>query len=165
MNHLTIDAPVVVLSACVGLAAGLYAPRAAQRTANEAGAVGERRAAHASGWLVAILGATFGSLVGARFGLSARLPAYLYLAAIAPALGAADATAHRLPNRVLLPAYPIAAVLLAFAAWQLGDASPLWRALAAGTLLFTVFLAVALVAAPGSLGFGDVLTELAKVRL
>ncbi|WP_194896880.1 prepilin peptidase [Catenulispora pinisilvae] len=105
--------------------------------------------------LAAILGAGFGALVGARFGLSACLPAYLYLAALAPPLAVADATTRRLPNRILLPAYPIGAALLAFAAWRVGETSALWRAVTAGTVLYVVFLAVAL-AAPGALGFGDV---------
>jgi leader peptidase (prepilin peptidase) / N-methyltransferase len=156
MSHLTASAPAVALGACIGLGASLYAPRVARCTAREAGPDGARQALPAFGLLAAILSAGFGALDGARFGLSASLPAYLYLAALAPLLGVADATAKRLPNRVLLPAYPIAAALLAFAAWQAGETSALWRAVAAGTVLYALFLAVALAAASGSLGFGDV---------
>ncbi|WP_194920156.1 prepilin peptidase [Catenulispora rubra] len=157
MSHLTTSTPAIALGTCIGLAAGLYGPRAARRSAGRSGPGGARPAAPAAfDWLVPILGAGFGALVGARFGVSARLPAYLYLAALAPVLGAADAATKRLPNRVLLPAYPIVMVLLAFAAWRAGETSALWRAVAAGTALYGLFLVVALVVAPGSLGFGDV---------
>ena len=158
MTHWTADTSAVALGAVVGIAAGLCTPQAV-RLALAGGGVGTRQGRSFPPVAVALivtLAAVTGALIGARFGLRACLPAYLLLAAIAPVLGAVDAAAHRLPNRVLLPAYPLAAVLLALAAWRAYDASALWRALAAGMLLFAVFLAVALVAAPGSLGFGDV---------
>ena len=158
MSHLTADAPAIALGAGVGLAAGTYTPWAVRRAQRDAAERDRPDLAYAStpGWLIAILAAAFGSLVGARFGLTAGLPAYLYLAAIAPTLAAVDAAVHRLPDRVLLPAYPVGMVLLAFAAWRMDDGGPLWRALLAGALLFVLFLAVALVAPTGSLGFGDV---------
>jgi leader peptidase (prepilin peptidase)/N-methyltransferase len=47
--------------------------------------------------------------------------------------------------------------LLALAARQPGHAyAPLWRALAAAAVLYAAFLALALAAPPGSLGWGDV---------
>jgi leader peptidase (prepilin peptidase)/N-methyltransferase len=75
------------------------------------------------------------------------------LAAALP-LAAIDAATRTLPDRLLLPAIPACAALLALAAAHAGDYSPLWRALAAAALLFLAFTALAL-AAPGQLGFGD----------
>ena len=49
-----------------------------------------------------------------RFGLAWELPAYLYLAAIAVALALIDIDVHRLPNAIVLPSYPVMAVLLVF---------------------------------------------------
>jgi leader peptidase (prepilin peptidase) / N-methyltransferase len=155
MSHLSVDVPAIALGAVIGAAAGLYARRAMSRTADHV--KGDQIPARSiPGWLLAVIGGVAAALIGARFGLQARLPAYLYLAAIAPALGAVDAATRRLPNRILLPAYPVAAVLLGYAAWRDGDAAALWRGILAGALLFAVFLAVALAAPPGSLGFGDV---------
>jgi leader peptidase (prepilin peptidase)/N-methyltransferase len=51
--------------------------------------------------------------VAARFGLSWELPAYLYLAAIAVALAAIDLDVMRLPDKIVLPSYGVAVVLLA----------------------------------------------------
>lgn len=157
MSHLTGEAPAVLLGAAVGTASGLYARRALDRTIGKNRRDGNELTAArpAPSWLLGIVGAVFGAAIGARFGTRADLPAFLYLAAIAPVLGAIDAATRRLPDRVLLPAYPLTVVLLGFAAWRNGDAGALWRALLAAALLFAVFLAVALVA-PGSLGFGDV---------
>lgn len=158
MSHLTTDAQAIALGAAVGTGAGLWAPRAvhiAFANGPDPGRRGKRlpRAAVA---LIVALAATTGALIGARFGLEAPLPAYLYLVAIAPVLGAVDAATRTLPNRIVLPAYPLAVALLGFAAWRIGDAGALWRALAGGVLLYVIFLAVALVATPGSLGWGDV---------
>ena len=161
MSHLTSNATAIGLGASVGVAAGLYARRSLRKIA--AHGLSGHASPLASAWLLAVIGGVFGALIGARFGMQARLPAYLYLAAIAPALGALDATTCTLPNRILLPTYPTAVVLLGFAAWRDGDAAALWHGILAGIVLYVVFLAVAM-AAPGSMGFGDVLTELAKVR-
>ena len=158
MSHLTTDASAIALGAGIGLGAGLWAPRAVRiafANGPDRGRPGKQlpRAAVA---LIVALAAASGALIGARFGLGACLPAYLYLAAIAPLLGTVDAATRTLPNRIVLPAYPLAVMLLGFAAWRIGDAGALWRALAGGMLLYATFLAVALVAPPGSLGFGDV---------
>lgn len=155
MSHLTLNAPAIVLGAGVGVAAGLYAHRTLRQAAPE-GDGDQGTAVRLPGWLLALIGGVSGALIGARFGMQARLPAYLYLVAIAPALGAVDATTRKLPNQILLPAYPASASLLGFAAWRVGDATTLWRSILAGTLLYVVFLTVALVAPRGSLGWGDV---------
>ncbi|RZU31477.1 prepilin peptidase [Blastococcus saxobsidens] len=78
-----------------------------------------------------------------------------WVAAAAVVLGAVDLTAHRLPDRVLLPA------AAAFTAALLADAAVLgtWGALArgalAGGLLYLVAAAAAAVS-PAALGYGDV---------
>ena len=79
------------------------------------------------------------------------LAAYLTFAAAAVALALIDVDVHRLPNAIVLPAYPILAVLLALNA----EAGNLLRAGLGAALLFALFLLIA-VAAPGAMGFGDV---------
>jgi leader peptidase (prepilin peptidase) / N-methyltransferase len=158
MSHLTTDAPAIAVGAVAGVAGGLYAPRAVQLAITDSpdgGSPADGLPPVAVALIVAFA-AVAGALIGARFGLEARLPAYLYLAAITPALAAVDATTRTLPNRVVLPSYPLTVALLAFGAWRADDAGALWRALAGGVLLYAIFLAVALLAPPGSLGWGDV---------
>lgn len=83
------------------------------------------------------------------------LPALLYFTAIGVALSAIDLDTRRLPNAVVLPSYPVIAVLLtASAAWQ-GDFWPLLRAGLGGLALFAFFCVLA-VARPAGMGFGDV---------
>jgi leader peptidase (prepilin peptidase) / N-methyltransferase len=92
------------------------------------------------------------ALVGWRFaGEPLLLAAYLAFAAIAVALALIDLDVHRLPNALVLPSYPVLAVLLAIGAGGHG----LLRAAVGAALLFGFFFAVA-VAAPGGIGFGDV---------
>ena len=89
---------------------------------------------------------------GARFADEPRLlPAYLLFVALGIALALIDLDVRRLPNVLVLPAYPVLAALLATA----GDGPALLRAAVAAAALFAIFFLIALVA-PGSLGFGDV---------
>ena len=67
------------------------------------------------------------------------------------ALALIDLDVHRLPNAIVLPAYPIFAVLLGLGA----NKDNLLRAGLGGASLFLFFLFVALTA-PGAMGFGDV---------
>ena len=99
----------------------------------------------------AATGLLFG-LAGWRFAAEPLLlAAYLCFAAIAVALALIDLDVRRLPNAIVLPAYPVLAALLALAA----DGDGLLRALTGGAALFGFFLAVAY-AVPGAMGFGDV---------
>ena len=84
-------------------------------------------------------------------GLGWSLPAFWYLAAVSIALALIDLDVRRLPNAIVLPAYPLLGILLAVSA----DWHDLARAAAGGLLLFSLFFLVAL-AAPGGMGFGDV---------
>ena len=91
-------------------------------------------------------------------GVTWALPAYLYLAAIAVALALIDLDTQRLPNAIVLPAYPVAIALLALASWNPGGASDwsaLVRALIAGAALFAFYF-VLMFAYPAGMGFGDV---------
>ncbi|WP_343048105.1 prepilin peptidase [Cellulomonas humilata] len=93
--------------------------------------------------------------VGWWAGLSAELPAFLYLAGISVALTFIDLDTHRLPDAIVLPAYPVGLVLLSLASWANDD----WWALARGGIgaaaLFALYF-VLMVVRPGGMGFGDV---------
>ena len=66
-----------------------------------------------------------------------------------------DIDTHTLPNRILLPAYPVAAVLLGAAALVAGEPGRLLTALIGAGALFGLYLALALIS-PGGMGLGDV---------
>lgn len=86
------------------------------------------------------------------------LPALAYLVAVAVALALIDLDAHRLPDAIVLPSYPVALALLALASWAPGGTSDwgaLVRAVLAGGALFAFYLVV-LVIYPAGMGFGDV---------
>ncbi len=87
--------------------------------------------------------------------LHSALPAYLYFVTIGVALTFIDLAHHRLPDAIVLPSYPVLAVLLtASAAWQ-SDWWALARAGIGALILFGGFLGVAL-AYPAAMGLGDV---------
>jgi leader peptidase (prepilin peptidase)/N-methyltransferase len=83
------------------------------------------------------------------------LVALLYLAVVSVVLAVADVRTHRLPDAVVLPAYPVLAGLLAAASACSGD----WAALVRGGVGLAVvgsgYLLLA-TAVPGGLGLGDV---------
>jgi leader peptidase (prepilin peptidase)/N-methyltransferase len=83
------------------------------------------------------------------------LVAFLYLAAVSVALAMIDLDTHTLPNKILLPAYPVGAVLLTAAALAGGDPGRLLSALIGAAALFGLYLALALIS-PGGMGLGDV---------
>ena len=94
-------------------------------------------------------------MVALRLGWSWALPAYLFLAAVGLALALIDLDTHRLPDVVVLPAYPVAAALLTAASWADGDWPALLRMLIGGAALWLIYFAL-MVARPGGMGFGDV---------
>jgi leader peptidase (prepilin peptidase) / N-methyltransferase len=92
--------------------------------------------------------------VTAHFGLSWKLPAYLYLAGVAVALTAIDLDTMRLPDAIVLPSYGIALGLLTPAmvaedGWAAGI-----RSLLAGAALFALYFGI--VTVHHGMGFGDV---------
>jgi leader peptidase (prepilin peptidase)/N-methyltransferase len=90
--------------------------------------------------------------VAAKFGWSWELPAYLYLAAVAIALAAIDLDVMRLPDKIVLPSYLVALVLLAPAV----IAEHSWHAAARGLIAAVVlWIAFELISLFG-MGRGDV---------
>jgi leader peptidase (prepilin peptidase)/N-methyltransferase len=85
----------------------------------------------------------------------AALPALLAFTALGVALAFIDLDTRRLPNVLVLPAYPVLAVLLTGAAVVTGDWGALLRAGLGGAALFGAFFLMALVY-PAGMGFGDV---------
>lgn len=84
-----------------------------------------------------------------------ELAAYMYLAAISIALALIDLDTHRLPDRIVLPAYVVGGGLLGVVALLQGDGWMLLRALLGAVAVFALYLILGLVR-PGAMGFGDV---------
>jgi leader peptidase (prepilin peptidase)/N-methyltransferase len=91
--------------------------------------------------------------VALRFGLTAELPAYLYLAAISVALALIDLDVKRLPDALTLPSYAVGAVLLGVA--SLHEPQVLLRAALGAAAMFAVYFGICF-AYPAGMGFGDV---------
>jgi leader peptidase (prepilin peptidase)/N-methyltransferase len=92
--------------------------------------------------------------VAARFGWSWELPAYLYLAAIAIALAAIDLDVLRLPDRIVLPSYAVALLLLLPGTIIEHSWDAAMRGIAAAALLYAFYWLLAIV--PRGMGGGDV---------
>ena len=105
--------------------------------------------------LVELLTAAVWVALALRIGLSADLPAFLYLGAIGVALALIDIDVKRLPNAIVLPSYPVLAVLLLVAAAVDDRWGDLLRAVAGGAILYAVYFLLVLVY-PRGMGFGDV---------
>lgn len=104
-----------------------------------------------------VTGLLFAGLVAWLLGhnMDSVVPAMLYFAAAGIALALIDLDCRRLPNAIVLPSYPVLAVLLTVSAWWRHDWWALARAGIGGLALFGFFLALALVF-PAGMGFGDV---------
>jgi leader peptidase (prepilin peptidase) / N-methyltransferase len=105
--------------------------------------------------VVEVFTAVLFGLVAWWTGPAWHLPAYLYLAAIAVALTAIDLDVRRLPDAIVLPAYPVAGVLLLGASVLEGDGGSALRALAGAAGLLALYVTLALLH-PGGMGLGDV---------
>lgn len=66
-----------------------------------------------------------------------------------------DARTHLLPNRIVLPWYPFALILLGAALVLAGDWAGLLRTVAGGAILFGFYFLLHLIQ-PGGMGLGDV---------
>lgn len=95
------------------------------------------------------------ALVLGRFAARPDTMAFAYLGALGVTLSAIDLAVQRLPDRLVLPAFPALIGLLGAAALIGHDGAALARAVAGGAALAAVFLLLAL-ARPGQLGGGDV---------
>ncbi len=93
-----------------------------------------------------------------RFGLSALLPAYAYLALLSIPLAVIDVREHRLPDRLTLPSCPVALALLGAAALAHGGSSGGRHYLhaLAGLAGCAAFYGVLWLISPASIGLGDV---------
>ncbi|WP_375401000.1 prepilin peptidase [uncultured Amnibacterium sp.] len=91
----------------------------------------------------------------AAIGAALALVAYLYLAAISCALTLIDLDVHRLPDRIVLPAYGVGAVLLGASALMRGQLGNLLGAAVGLAALGLLYLLLAFVK-PGAMGMGDV---------
>ncbi|MFC7279390.1 prepilin peptidase [Paractinoplanes rhizophilus] len=92
--------------------------------------------------------------VAAKFGWSWELPAYLYLAAIAIALAAIDIDLKRLPDKIVVPSYAVAPLLLIPAVIAEHSWGAVLRGLAAAALLYAGYWVLAVL--PKGMGWGDV---------
>jgi leader peptidase (prepilin peptidase) / N-methyltransferase len=101
------------------------------------------------------LGAGIDAAMAWRFGLTAALPAYGYLGAVAAVVTVTDLAARKIPEAVVLPSYPLAAALLATASAPHDQ----WWALARGgiamALLGGFYLTLGLTF-PRQFGSGDI---------
>lgn len=131
-------------SALLGATAGLLltGPRLPRR----------RRAVTA---LTAVAFTLPGGMVALGSSPLALLPALLYWAAISVLLILIDLDDHRLPNAIVLPAYPVTAALLVFASVLTGAYARLGSA-AIGCLVLFACYGVLAAASPGGMGLGDV---------
>lgn len=108
------------------------------------------------GWWVVSGVSTSSTRDGAELvAVGLMLAAFFYLAAVTIALALIDLDTHTLPNKIVLPAYAVGAVLLTGAALAGGEPERLLPALIGGVALFGLYLLMALLY-PGGMGFGDV---------
>jgi len=142
---------VSLLWAAAGAASGaVLAPRA-QQLANDAGA---GRPLAPPLVLEALTAALFAALAW-RIGAHAEMLADSWIAAIGVPLTATDIAVHRLPNRLVLPSYPIVIALLGLAALLDHTPASLLRALAGMLTLLTLY-ALPYYLLPGAIAGGDV---------
>lgn len=90
-----------------------------------------------------------------RFGGQPEAPAYAFFGVLGVALSAIDLSVQRLPDRLVLPAYPMLLAFLTIAAIVRGNSSALLRATLAGLALAGIYFALALVSR-GRIGGGDI---------
>lgn len=88
-------------------------------------------------------------------GHAVLLVALLYAMAVSVALALIDLDTQTLPNRIVLPMYPVLGVLLAGASALTGDWGALVRGLGGMAVLGGVYLLLA-IAVPRGMGLGDV---------
>lgn len=95
------------------------------------------------------------ALILGRFAGQWDAAAFAFLGALGVALATIDIAVQRLPDRLTLPAYPVLAGLLAFAAIPGGDLAGFGRALLGGLVLAGSYYVLAVIR-PGHLGGGDI---------
>jgi leader peptidase (prepilin peptidase)/N-methyltransferase len=83
------------------------------------------------------------------------LVAYLYFVSLAIVLTLIDLDVHRLPNSIVLPAYPVTVILFTVACLLGADWSSLLRAAIGGAAMYVFYFIVRLIS-PRGMGGGDV---------
>ena len=91
-----------------------------------------------------------------RLGWSPALPATLFLGAVLTVAAVVDARTSRVPNVLVLPAYPVGLALFAVAAGMGGQWWPLVRAVLGMAGVAGFYLALAVGAGGKKMGLGDV---------
>jgi len=91
-----------------------------------------------------------------RFGWSALLPAYCYLALVSVPLAVIDVLSHRLPDRLTLPSSPVVLALLGGAALAVPEGGQHYLHALAGLAACAAFYGVLWLISPASIGLGDV---------
>ena len=134
--------------------AGLTLRVPAEQPMLTAGAWRGRPAAARRVGVVTVLAAAVLGAVGAATGAEPELAAYLWLAAVGITLAVIDLDCLRLPDRLVLPSYPIGVALLAAASTD--DWGALRRALLAAVVVGAGAVLLALLVPGGGLGLGDV---------
>ncbi|MFG6446034.1 prepilin peptidase [Microbacterium sp. P07] len=91
----------------------------------------------------------------AAVAVAVEITAYSAFAALSVVLTVIDVRTHRLPDRLVLPAYPVAAVLLTAAAVLRGEPGRLLVVIGGAVAMFVFYLALRMLR-PGAMGGGDV---------
>jgi leader peptidase (prepilin peptidase)/N-methyltransferase len=90
-----------------------------------------------------------------RFGATAQLPAYLFLAAVGVTVAAIDVESRQVPDTILLPSYIVSLLLLVPAGAAEADWWPALRAVSGMLALSAIYCAL-VVAYPMGINFDDV---------
>ncbi|MDF2145856.1 prepilin peptidase [Knoellia sp. p5-6-4] len=145
---------LVLAGALLGVATAQALRSAGYRIESDEPATAQPRAPW---WPVPALAVLWGFLAWGIGDLAAwaALPAYLFFAWLAVALVWIDLDVHRLPDGLVLPAYPALLVLLGCASLGAGDWVRMRNALIAMAGIYALYFVMAMVS-PSSLGFGDV---------
>ena len=101
------------------------------------------------------IGAAAELAIGWRFATSAVLPAYLVFGGLGAVVSLFDLAEQRVPNRLVLPSYPLLIGLFAVGSAYGGRWHEMIQATLAMLVLLGVFALIAFVR-PGELGLGDV---------
>ncbi|SOD73668.1 leader peptidase (prepilin peptidase)/N-methyltransferase [Jatrophihabitans sp. GAS493] len=151
------NAPAALIGAVCGAVLSPYLARLSVSAADRSDGRWWRPAPVNAGRVLATtaIAVTLSVLAAAGAGLSAALPALLFLAAVQTPLVVIDYETKRLPDRLVGAAGAGGLLLLGLAAATQRDWSSLLRTLGAGLLVFAIFFAVVMVS-PKSFGFGDV---------
>ena len=131
------------------------APPAGGRTGPALALAGQPLTGRAAAGL-ALLAAVLLAAGVLRFGWSALLPAYCYLALVSVPLAWIDARSGRLPDRLTLPSYPIALALLGGAALAVPQGGRHYLHALIGLAACALFYGVLWLISPASIGLGDV---------